>query len=135
MSKNPGWREEVMTLGSGQLSTLKALLSTGKVAEAMINSQVLDGSGVEGFHRAIDLQGKGGQHMLEVINKYAEDNPDKARDFIERYVYLAAFYRYCREESPSHYRVPFSQWVQPHKPHLKGLIRKLDGLLDHRSRI
>jgi len=135
MTKNPGWREEIRRHGLGKFSTLKALLSAGKIAETAINSQVLEGRGVEGFHRAVDSQGKGGQHMLKVINKYAREDPDKARDFIERYVYLAAFYRYCREESPRHYQQPFSQWVQPHKSHLKTVIRQLNGVLEKRSEI
>jgi len=127
-SGDPAIREEMKEAGRGSFSTLKLLFCAGKVSDSVIRHFIIEGKGEKEFHQIIKAQAKGGYDLKKDIGAAFPKSRHEARDYLERYIYLSAFYQYCREEGPKNYQTNFSQWVKPHEAKLKIAIAALDKL-------
>lgn len=103
-------------------------LTAGKLAEKIVKDFVVkDGKGEE-FLSIIEEQAKIGCHLAKEISRAARETPERVEEYSERYFYLAYFYRYCREQGPENYRVPFSQWIKPHRREIRLIVLGLAPL-------
>lgn len=122
----PALREEIKETGKGRWGALRGLLGAGKIADSVIRHFITDGKGEKEFNQIIAGQAKGGYDLKNDIEAAMPKNRREARDYLERYIYLSAFYQYCREEGPQNYRQSFSQWVKPHETKLNTAVAALD---------
>lgn len=114
LTEIPALRREISESGKGNFGALRTMLTAGKAAEFTVDHFIIKENASD-FQAVIDEQGKAGCHMLREVSWGVKNNPKRVKDFLDRYLYLAVFYQYCKEEAPHHYQQPFSQWIKPHR--------------------
>lgn len=123
----PALRQEIKEEGKGNFGALKTMLSAGKLAEFTVNQFIVK-QDEKDFQAIIDNQGKAGCHMLREVSWGARNNPKRTKDFLDRYLYLAAFFQYCKEEAPRNYQTSFSLWIKPRQRKLEVSSQVLEKL-------
>jgi hypothetical protein len=111
--RNAAVREDLREAANGNPSDYRPLISIGMLTQMAVNLFFLQNGDMKDFNKVIEEQGAKGSNLLKVIDKFAGKDPERAANFLERYLYLSVFKQYCLEEGPS-YGKPFSEWVKPH---------------------
>jgi len=121
----PGMRETILEDGKGRFKRLRRLLRVARLAEKT-SELVLGRQDNENFQTIIDGQYVGQCHLLEGMPiGYARDHK-MAKEYLKGYLELAMFYRYCRQETGSDFKTPYSKWVKKYDLPLKAATEVLD---------
>jgi len=80
------------------------------------------------FQTILDGESIGNCHFLGAVSSAYPREAKKGKDYLESYLFLALFYRYCREQGSKNYETPFSEWLKPRQDQLKTMVEGLDKL-------
>jgi len=112
-SKIKGVREQIKEEGQGSFGKLRTMLSAAKVAEFSINRFVVrDDAG--DYHKVIQEQGKAGCDFVKEMTRASGNEQWVLRGYAERYLFMGAFFQYCKEQSPKGYEKSFTEWIKPY---------------------
>jgi hypothetical protein len=121
----PGILAEIREAGKRKRSSIGLLKSASRIAEIAANLIEVKAETIEDFKRVLQEQGVKVSHLINSLDERSSIDPVKACSYLERYVYLAVFGRYCVVQGPGGYKVPFSSWVKTYERRLRLLLSTL----------
>jgi len=121
----PGIQEQITGDGRGKFGRLRAVFNITRLAEK-ISDLVIGGRGGDDFQTILDAQSIGKCHIREALPGSYDKDPQKGKDYLDSYLHLTFFHRYCREQAPDDFARPFSQWMKQYEKPVKLLTEILD---------
>lgn len=123
----PGMADRIYRPGDGKWGKLTSFLNTNRMIEK-VGDLIIGGGEGEDFQTILDAQSIGKCHIREALPVSYGRDAQKARDYLDSYLHLAFFYRYCREQAQLNFTTPFSQWMQQNQKPLKAMTVVLDRI-------
>jgi len=118
LSKIEGVREQIKEEGKGNFGKLRTMLSAAKVAEFTIDKFVVKDNAGD-YHRIIREQGEDHCDFVKEMTRAAGNEQWVLRGYAERYLFMGAFFQYCKEQSPKGYEKSFTEWIKPYDQKLE----------------
>jgi len=122
------WRKAAQDGPRGDYREDKIQRLASKLLNKAIDKRVIKDGKSREFIAIIEEQAHIGCHLEKEISRAAQERPDRVQEYTERYLALAFFYQYCREQSRENYSLSFSQWVKPHRKEIKAIALALTPL-------